>query len=126
MAEFIEELLDDLVTAAVITAKDTDGFIDQMPDVTTSPVLAVYDNGGTAATRSPVLQRSVSFRVRADDYDAARTLARSVFDRVHQMVDTTTGTRRVLWALADGLPTSIGRDGANRSLVTFNATFGTV
>ena len=126
MAEFIEELIDDLVTEAIITAKGTDGFYDQMPDVTTSPVLAVYDNGGTAAHRSPVLQRSVSFRVRADDYDTARTLARTVFARVHQMIDTTVGTRRVLWALADGIPTSIGRDSANRSLVVFNTTFGTV
>ena len=123
---FTEELVDDMATAAVITAKGTDGFFDQMPDITTTPALAVYNNGGISAHRSPVQQCSVGFRTRGATYDSAVVLAKSVRDRYHQMVDTSLATRRILWALADGEPASIGRDSANRSLVAFNTTFGVV
>ncbi len=123
---FTEELVDDMATADVITAKGTDGFHDQMPDIATSPALAVYDNGGIPAHRSPILQRSIGFRARGASYAEAVVLADAVRDRYHQMIDTSLERTRILWATADGEPTSLGRDSANRSLVAFNTTFGTV
>ena len=129
MAEFIEEIIDDLATEGIISAKGTDGFYDQMPDVSGS-VVAVYDNGGTGLHRSPREDVSVGVRVRSalstvGAYQQARVLAKQVYDRYHQMVDTTLGTTRVEWALCDTLPRSSGRAAGERSIAEFSITFGT-
>jgi len=119
---FVEELVNDLVTEGIITAKSTDGFFDSMADVS-GTVVAFYDNGGEADGYSPSSHLRVGVRVRSDtNYLAARRLAGRIYNRYHQMVDTTLTNWRVLSATGT-LPGSIGRDDRDRSLVAFNLIF---
>ena len=126
---FTEELVDYLVTQGVVT-KGTDGFYDHLPDVTTAPVVCLYDNGGLGRKHNPGAQFSIGVRVRGavgpGSYEAAQQKAEAVYAEFHRKNNISLELSRILYGLADGLPESIGRDKAKRSLVVFNMTLGAV
>jgi hypothetical protein len=118
---FVEALVDDL-DANGIGTKGTDLFFDQWPDVETSPCVVLKDIGGQP-TRLPVADINVQFWCRAASFEAARRHAADVYNHF----DTATGKLvtgyRILRAVANSLPTSVGEDDHERVLVTWTMSF---
>lgn len=127
MATFIEELADYLATQSIGTVA-TDIFIDHLPDNQTQTDMVVLRDLGGPPPPGALPQRTtlVQVLVRGDTWDSARLLAAKIHNLFHGMVAVTTTNNRILSALAQGMPTSIGPDENGRNLVSGNYLFYTV
>jgi hypothetical protein len=126
MALLADELVGYLVTKGVITAKGTDGFYSMLPDVSTSPALALKETGGVPGKGSPDPWVSVQCMIRGDSFSAARAAAASVYTYFHEMISVTLTTYRIIASRATALPQDLGEDGHRRHLISTNFLFNVV
>jgi len=126
MATFVEELVDDLVTAGIVTGKGTDAFYNELPDTDASPVtvVALQATGGVPSVGVPAPWHSVQCIVRSvTSWEAARVKAAQIYNRYHDAVNLTLANYRVLASKALAPPAYIGLDTRKRYLVSTNYTF---
>lgn len=122
---FVEELVDDIVTAGLATGKGTDIFFDQMPETDLSPTttIALKDTGGIPAMGTPTPSMTVQCLVRSLSYETARQAAAAIYNRYHDATEIALTNFVIVACKAIQLPTSIGEDDRGRHEVSCNFEF---
>jgi hypothetical protein len=117
---FVEDLVDDMVTQSIATAKGTDIFYDALPDVSATTAIAVKDTGGVPISGAPVPHLTVQCLVRSTSFTTARETAAKIYNRYHDVTGLALTNYTIAAGRAMQLPSSLGEDGHNRHLVSFN------
>ncbi len=122
---FVEELVDDIVTAGLATAKGTDIFFDQLPETDLSPTTTIVlkDTGGIPGMGTPIPTMTVQCLVRSLSYETARQAAAAIYNRYHDATGISLTSFYIQAGKAIQLPTSIGVDDRDRHEVSFNFEF---
>jgi hypothetical protein len=122
---FVEELVDDIVTAGIATAKGTDIFFDQEPETDLSPVttITIKDTGGVPAMGLPIPTLMVQCLVRSTSYETARQTAAEIYNRYHDAPEISLTNFLIVASKAIQLPGSIGEDDRGRHEVSCNYEF---
>ena len=127
MANFVEELVDDLVTKTVATAKGTDIFYDELPedsDLSPATIIVLKDTGGVPSPDIPMPETSMQVLVRSSaSWITCRAKAAEIFNRYHGSLGLTTTSYKIIHGAALQLPTDIGMDERGRYRVSFNVMF---
>lgn len=122
---FVEELVDDIVTAGLATAKGTDIFYDQLPETDLSPAttIGLKDTGGVPSMGTPIPGMTVQCLVRSTSYETARQTAAAIYNRYHDVTEITLANFYIQSGKAIQLPSSIGEDDRGRHEISFNFEF---
>ena len=127
MANFVEELVDDLVTQTIAATKGTDIFYNELPeesDLTPATLVVLKDSGGIPSPDIPLPQTSVQILVRSSEsWIAARAKASEIFNRYHGSLGLTTTSYKILHGAATQMPADVGVDERGRYRVGFNVMF---
>ena len=121
---FAEELIPNIITAGLATAKGTDIFWYQQPETDLSPTttITLKDTGGTPGVGAPIASMLIQCLVRSVSPQTSRQVAAGVCT----LFDETSGeTENFVWnsCQAIQLPTSIGEDDRRRHEYSFNLEF---
>lgn len=127
---FAEELIDELATEGIVTAKGTDAFYNQLPmgkDITPATFVMLQEIQGPAPTMgNPSAEYNIGYEVwSSTNFTTARRLAGRIHSYFHQMRDKTLGNSIVIIARANNTPGSLGenRDSKHRWGVGGSITF---
>jgi hypothetical protein len=127
MPNFVEELVDDLVTQTIASAKGTDIFYDELPeeaDLVPATMMVLKDTGGVPSPDMPVPISTVQILVRSStSWIAARAKAAEIYNRYHGSLGLTTTSYKILHGEAVQLPGDVGVDERSRYRVSFHINF---
>jgi hypothetical protein len=123
---FVEELVDYLVTETVASTKGTDIFYRELPaepDLAPATMICLKDTGGVPAINSPIPDVSVQVLVRSNAWLAGRTKCGEIFNKFHAIVGLALTNYNIKRAVALQLPQDLGKDNQGRYLFSYNIMF---
>ncbi len=121
--KFVDRIVDDLHGAAIGLTRGTNLVSDQLPDTKTRELfVAVRDLGGIPSSH-PAPEMLVQFFLRGGSYVETRDMAAKIYNRYHCLTSKNIPGYRIITAVCQALPASIGLDANQRSQVLFNVIF---